>query len=191
MNPAKSKIQPPKPFYCKIDPRDKCAPVMIPKIEYQYVAVMNPEVVFRGNVVVIPKCALFFLTDKELKLFVTIMEREREIGECDYTVSDFAKMLQISTSTASTLLYKLRKFGLLLEKQDNRKGNGRLRKINYKALQRLNDLFDGEDIALYHKFRSICTKFDIANMTKKDIENVYGDAVLHPDHDPEEEEEYD
>ena len=90
--------------------------------------------------------------------------------------------------TVYTVLNNLKKMGIVYE---DRKGWDVLRAIDFEAVQHLNDLVAVEDRGVYIKLRKHVKYRNISKLTKKDIEKCYDLRILPPDHDSEEEEEYD
>lgn len=121
----------------------------------------------------------------------TILEETNDNGECALSVKELATKIRISVPTISTCLYALRKIGLLLETPDGKRGGGRIRKLNYLAIQHLNNLVEDEDPGIYPRIRKATRKINILHLTKSDIKGAYDHQVLEPGHDPAEEEEYD
>ena len=80
---------------------------------------------------------------------------------------------------------------MLQEAPNGHRGAGRIRKLNYTAIQHLNDLVEGEDSGIYTRIRTATRKTSIMSLTKDDIKNAYDNHVLEPGHDLAEEEEYD
>ena len=139
----------------------------------------------------IPKVLIYYLTHNELMIVSTILEETNEYGECASSVKELATKIKISTPTVSSCLYSLRKVGLLQEAPNGQRGAGRIRKLNYTAIQHLNDLVEGEDSGIYTRIRKATRKTNIMSLTKDDIKNAYDNHVLEPGHDLAEEEEYD
>lgn len=163
----------------------------MPKVKYQVQASVEAEEVFHGMVIPIPKVLIYFLNKNELMVISTIIEDTNEKGECALSVKELAVKMKISVPTLSNCLYALRKIGLLLETPNGKRGGGRIRKLNFPALQHLNDLVEDEDPGIFTRIRKATRKTNILNLTKADIKNAYDNHVLEPDHDPIEEEEYD
>lgn len=187
----KAKITEPKKIVVKIDPQEMRSGIVIPKVVYEVQASVEKEQVFHGMMLPIPRVLLYYLTKKELMIVSVIMEQTYEQGECIMSVADISKRAFIAKPAVSNVLYTLRKMGLLQESPNGKRGAGRLRKINYETLQYLNDLVEGEDPGIYPRLRRNTRKKDIMSLTKEDVQNAYDHYVLPPDHDPEEEEEYD
>lgn len=189
--PSKAKLSKPEPILVKIDPQELKAGIVLPKVKYQILATVEEEEVFQGMVLPIPKVLLFYLTHNELLLVSTILEETSEHEICALSVKELSVRMSISIPSVSTSLYSLRKMGLLLEAPNGQRGAGRIRKINYKTIQHLNDLVEGEDTGIFARIRKAARKTDIMHLTKTDIQNAYDNKVLPPNHDPAEEEEYD
>lgn len=181
----------PKPFKIKIDPKEFYGLISLPRIEYEVSAFVERDDVFEGEIVTIPRILIFFLTHTELKLFVYILEESIREGECRSTLKELSKKLKLSIPSISNAFYDMRKMGLLFEGPNGMRGGGRTKKINFKAVQHLNDLLEGENPDVYSRIRKASRKTDILKMTKADIHKGYDNHVLTPNHDPEEEEEYD
>lgn len=187
----RAKLPPPETVVIKVDPRDIANNLVFPKIKYEISASVECETVFTGRILPIPKVLLFYLTHKELLIFVTIMEEVNKNGECELSVKEMAKKTKISIPTLSTCLYNMRKVGLLLERPNGHRGSGRIRRINYQTVQHLNDLVEGEDLGVYVRIRKATRKTVIDNLTKSDIKGAYDNFVINPEDDPIEAEEYD
>ncbi|MDE6023725.1 MAG: hypothetical protein K2G13_09525 [Muribaculaceae bacterium] len=188
--PQRAKLPPPEPITIMVNPKDLKGGIVLPKIKYQVIATVETEEVFKGMVLPIPKVLIYFLNHNELMIVSTILEECTETGECSLSVQQLATKIKISIPTLTNCLYALRKVGLLLESPNGKRGAGRIRKLNYKAIQHLNDLVEGEDSGIYARIRKAVRKINIMNLTKNDIKQAYDHQVLEPDHDPAEEEEY-
>lgn len=189
--PQRAKLGKPDPIIIKIDPLMLKSGIVLPKVKYEVIATVDTEQVFHGMVLPIPKVLIYFLNHNELLTIATILEESTEQGECNLTVKELGKKMHLTTPTMTAALYSLRKIGLLLEQPNGAKGNGRIRKLNYPAIQHLNDLAEGEDWGVFTRIRKATRKVNIMNLTKEDIHAAYDNHVLPPDHDPAEEEEYD
>lgn len=187
----KSQLGKPKPIVIKLDPRQLKGGLSLPKISYQIIASVEEEEVYNGMVIPLPRVLIYYLTRNELLLVTIIFEQTRDFGDCRLTVKELSARLGLSIPTISNTLYALRKISLLQEMPDGRRGSGRIRKLNYKTIQHLNDLCEDEDWGIYARIRSATRKTDILHMTKEDVRNAYNNKVLEPGHDPAEEEEYD
>lgn len=188
--PQRAKLPPPEPINIILDPKDLKGGIVLPKIRYQVIASVETEEVFQGMVLPIPKVLIYFLNHNELMIVSMILEESTETGECALSVQQLAVKIKISIPTLTNCLYSLRKVGLLLESPNGKRGAGRIRKLNYKAIQHLNDLVEGEDPGIYARIRKAVRKINIMNLTKDDIKQAYDHQVLEPGHDPAEEEEY-
>ena len=180
-----------EPIIVKINPKELRNGIVMPKIKYEIVATIEHEEAFSGMVLPIPKVLIYFLNNNELKVVSTIIEETNETGECALTVREIAIKMQLSPPTVSGALYSLRKMGLLVEISNGERGNGKIRTLNYATVQHLNDLVEGEDPGIYSRIRKATRKTVILNLTREDVVKAYDRYVLPPDHDPEEEEEYD
>lgn len=189
--PQKAILAKLEPIIIKIDPKQLKTGIVLPKVKYQVLASVENELVFNGMVLPIPKVLIYYLTHNELMIVSTILEETNEYGECASSVKELATKIKISTPTVSSCLYSLRKVGLLQEAPNGQRGAGRIRKLNYTAIQHLNDLVEGEDSGIYTRIRKATRKTNIMNLTKDDIKNAYDNHVLEPGHDLAEEEEYD
>lgn len=189
--PQKTILAKPEPIVIKIDPKQLKTGIVLPKVKYQVLASVENELVFNGMVLPIPKVLIYYLTHNELMIVSTILEETNEYGECASSVKELATKIKISTPTVSSCLYSLRKVGLLQEAPNGKRGAGRIRKLNYTAIQHLNDLVEGEDSGIYTRIRKATRKTNIMSLTKDDIKNAYDNHVLEPGHDLAEEEEYD
>ena len=184
-------MPPPEPIIIKLDPKQLRGGIVLPKVKYQILASVETEEVFNGMVIPVPKVLIYFLNKNELMVVSTILEETNEKGECALSVKELAIRVKISVPTLSNCLYSLRKIGLLLEVPNGKRGGGRIRKLNYPAIQHLNDLAEEEDPGIYARIRKATRKVNILNLTKEDIKKGYDNYVLEPGHDPAEEEEYD
>lgn len=189
--PKKSQIPKQETIVVKIDPMQLKTGIVLPKVKYEVLATVEEEQVFHGMVLPIPRVLLYYLNRHELMVVATIIEKTNETGICASTLKDMSTKLKVSVPSLSNCLFSLRKVGLLLEEPNGKRGGGRLRKLNYEAIQHLNDLVEGEDPGIYTRIRKATRKIDITHLTKEDINKAYDNKVLQPDHDPAEEEEYD
>ena len=180
-----------EPIVIHVNPRDIEGCLQIPKITYRVMRTMKPENVFTGMIIPMPRVLIYYLNHTELMIMSAILEDTLEFGECNATITEFATKYKMAVPTISNALYSLRLAGLIVETPNGRKGCGRNRKINFKAIQHLNDLVLGENPDVYYRIRKATRKRAIINLTKKDIHNAYDNKILAPDHDPAEEEEYD
>lgn len=186
----KARIPTAEPIIIKIDQKSLRAGLVLPRVEYEVVARFESEEIFHGMVIPIPRVLVNFLTNGELKIVVNIMEESNRNGECKLTVMELAARNSLSATAVSNHLYNLRKMGLLRERSNGIKGAGRFREINYKTVQHLNDLVEGEDPGIYARIRKAIRKKEISNITRGDLKMAYDTQVLPPGHDPAEEEEY-
>lgn len=189
--PQRAILSKPDPIIVKIDPMMLRSGIVLPKVKYEVVATMDSEQVFQGMVLPIPKVLIYFLNRNEMLVMTTILEASIDTGDCAFTTKELSKKIHITLPTLTAALYSLRKIGLLLEQPNGNRGNGRIRKLNYEAIQHLNDLVEGEDVDVFVRIRKATKKVNIMNLTKSDIHNAYDNYALPPDHDPAEEEEYD
>lgn len=188
--PNRAKLPPPEPVVIKLDPKLLRGGIVLPKVKYEILATVETEEVFDGMVIPMPKVLIYFLSKNELMVVSTIMEEANENGECALSVQELAIKMRLSVPTLSNCLYSLRKIGLLLETPNGKRGGGRIRQLNYPAIQHLNDLVEEEDPGIYARIRKATRKINILNLTKDDVKNAYDTHVLEPGHDPAEEEEY-
>ena len=189
--PKKSQLPKPELITIKFDPLAKQQEIVMPKINYSVIATVDTEPKFTGEITPIPTILIHFLTHTELKIFSIILEDTYRKGQCCLTVQEIAVRIATTAATISTSLYRMRMRDLLLETPNGLRGSGKIRSINFKALQYLNDLVDGEDPGIYSRIARATLKKSILSLTKEDIRNAYDNKVLPPDHDPAEEEEYD
>lgn len=187
----KAHLEKPKPVLIEIDPTENWQGIAVPKIEYRVVAEVGMEEVFTGMVLPIPRALLYFLSHSELMVLSVILEESFRTEGCFLTTKEIAKRIKASAPTVTNTLCSLRQMGILLERGNGQAGSGRIRKVNYKAVQTLNDLVQGEDPGIYSRIRKATRKKDIRLITKDDLQQAYDTHVLPPDHDPAEEEEYD
>ena len=188
--PNRAKLPPPEPVVIKLDPKLLRGGIVLPKVKYEILATVETEEVFDGIVIPMPKVLIYFLSKNELMVVSTIMEEANENGECALSVQELAIKMRLSVPTLSNCLYSLRKIGLLLETPNGKRGGGRIRQLNYPAIQHLNDLVEEEDPGIYARIRKATRKINILNLTKDDVKSAYDTHVLEPGHDPAEEEEY-
>lgn len=188
--PNRAKLPPPEPVVIKLDPKLLRGGIVLPKVKYEILATVETEEVFDGMVIPMPKVLIYFLSKNELMVVSTIMEEANENGECALSVQELAIKMRLSIPTLSNSLYSLRKIGLLLETPNGKRGGGRIRQLNYPAIQHLNDLVEKEDPGIYARIRKATRKINILNLTKDDVKSAYDTHVLEPGHDPAEEEEY-
>lgn len=188
--PNRAKLPPPEPVVIKLDPKLLRGGIVLPKVKYEILATVETEEVFDGMVIPMPKVLIYFLSKNELMVVSTIMEEANENGECALSVQELAIKMRLSVPTLSNCLYSLRKIGLLLETPNGKRGGGRIRQLNYPAIQHLNDLVEEEDPGIYARIRKATRKINILNLTKEDVKSAYDTHVLEPGHDPAEEEEY-
>lgn len=189
--PQKAILTKPEPIVIKIDQKQLKAGIVLPKVKYQVLATIENEQVFNGMVLPVPRVLIYYLTHNELLIVSTILEETNEYGECASSVKELSTKIKVSVPTVSACLYSLRKVGLLQEVPNGKRGGGRIRKLNYTAIQYLNDLVEGENPGIYARIRKATRKTNIMNLTKEDIKNAYDNQILEPGHDPAEEEEYD
>lgn len=189
--PQRAILAKPEPINIKIDPKQLKTEIVLPKVKYQILAEVENEQVFHGMVLPVPKVLIYYLTHNELLIVSTILEETSEYGECASSIKELSTKIKVSIPTVSSCLYSLRKVGLLQEEPNGKRGGGRIRKLNYAAIQYLNDLVEGENPGIYARIRKATRKTCIMNLTKEDIKNAYDNHVLEPGHDPVEEEEYD
>ena len=187
--PQRAKLPQPEPIVITLDPKQLRGGITLPKVKYQVLATVETEEVFNGMVLPIPKVLIYFLSRNELMVLATILEETNETGDCSLSVKELAIKIKISIPTLSACLYSLRKIGLLLETPDGKRGGGRIRTLNYPAIQHLNDLVENEDPGIYARIRKATRKINILNLTKDDIKGAYDYQVLERDHDPDEDEE--
>lgn len=188
--PNRAKLPPPEPVVIKLDPKLLRGGIVLPKVKYEILATVETEEVFDGMVIPMPKVLIYFLSKNDLMVVSTIMEEANENGECALSVQELAIKMRLSVPTLSNCLYSLRKIGLLLETPNGKRGGGRIRQLNYPAIQHLNDLVEEEDPGIYARIRKATRKINILNLTKDDVKSAYDTHVLEPGHDPAEEEEY-
>lgn len=188
--PNRAKLPPPEPVVIKLDPKLLRGGIVLPKVKYEILVTVETEEVFDGMVIPMPKVLIYFLSKNELMVVSTIMEEANENGECALSVQELAIKMRLSVPTLSNCLYSLRKIGLLLETPNGKRGGGRIRQLNYPAIQHLNDLVEEEDPGIYARIRKATRKINILNLTKDDVKSAYDTHVLEPGHDPAEEEEY-
>jgi len=187
----RSQLPKPKPITIKFDPRKKIQDIVMPEFKYVVMAEVEMKPQFTGEITPMPTVMLFFLSQLELKVFSIILEDYYRKGTCDMTIKQMSVKILRNFPCISRVLGSLRQRGLLLEAPCGLPGARKSRIINFKAIQHLNDLVQDEDPGVYSRIRRATRKTNILNLTKEDIRNGYDNKVLPPDHDPEEEEEYD
>ena len=188
--PKKSQVPKPNPITIKFNPAKKYDSIVMPKIKYEIVATAEMKTKFTGEITPIPTVLLYILSYNELKLFSAIMDSHYKYGKCTLTMDELAMRMRSTRPSINSALCTMRTRGLLLEEPYGR-GNRKARMLNFKAIQHISKLVDGEDPRIYARIASSTRKTDIMSLTKEDIRNAYDNKVLHPDHDPAEEEEYD
>lgn len=163
--------------------------IKIPKFKYK-VAVddVSMQTAFTGNVIGLPTVLIFYLHANELKVVCVILQEIMERGACILTYQQFSIRLCISLPTLYQTMRKLRTMNVI---EELRKGWKVRRWLNFEAIQHLNDLVDTEDRGIYPRLRRKCKSKSIKKINEEDIKAVYDQYVLPPDHDIEEEEEYD
>lgn len=189
--PQKSQLDKPAPIIVKINPSELKNGIVVPEVKYEVIATVEEKQVFHGMVLPIPRVLIYYLKHHELMVVSTIIEETNETGTCALSVKELATRLKISIPSLSNCMYSLRKVGLLQEMPNGKRGGGKLRQLNYDAIQHLNDLVEGEDPGIYARIRKASKKIDITHLTKNDVQGAYDNKILAPDHDPAEEEEYD
>lgn len=188
--PRKAILEAPKPIQVEIDPLSKKETILMPEITYTVVASAEMKPKFTGAITPLPTVLINFLTYNELKIMAIILEESYRTGRCALSVLEMATRIASTPPTVSSALASMRKRGLLLEVPSGIKA-GRIRQINFKTIQHLNDLVEGEDPGVYARICKATRRTAIENLTKADIHKAYDNKVLPPDHDPAEEEEYD
>ena len=189
--PRKAILEDPKPIKVQIDPLSKKETIMMPEITYVVVPSVEMKPKFTGAITPMPTVLINLLTHLQLKIITIILEESYRNGRCTLTIEEIALRLATTHQTVSNALKSLRKRGLLLEVPYNNKRIGKLRELNFKTIQHVNDLVEGEDPGVYARINKATRRTAIENLTKEDIRNAYDNKVLPPDHDPAEEEEYD
>lgn len=188
--PKKAKLGKPKPIVIKIDPTEQRQGIVLPEVTYKVAVEVEQKEVFCGMVVPIPRVLLYFLNHMELMVVSSILEDSINGEGCALSAKDIGARLKISAPTIHNTFYTLRKLGLLLEQPNGKKGTGKIRKLNYEAIQHLNDLVEDEDASVIFRLRKATRIIDITHLTKESVQAAYDNVALAPDHDPAEEEEY-
>lgn len=165
--------------------------LVMPEISYEVVANTEMKEVFTGEITPMPTALIFYLNHVELMIVTVLMDEMMKNGGCSLAVKDIAKRICVTDVTINNAMVSLRKSGLLIEKKNGMKGNGKIRSVNYEALQHLNDVLEGENPGIYARIRRNMRKRNILNITKEDVWKAYNNKILPPEHDPIEEEEYD
>ena len=189
--PRKAFLEAPKPIKVQIDPLSKKETIMMPEITYVVVPSIEMQPKFTGAITPMPTVLINLLTHLELKIITLILEESYKTGRCTLTMENIATRLATTHQSISNALKSLRKRGLLLEMKSDNKRCGKLRELNFKTIQHVNDLVEGEDPGVYARINRATRRTALENLTKEDIRNAYDNKVLPPDHDPAEEEEYD
>lgn len=162
--------------------------ISIPKIKYRVIAEAEDEEVFKGMVVPLPTVLIHFLMSNELKIVSAIIEDSIAEGDCALTYKELKLRLNISVPSIASAMKRLRLMGIVSEGHTK---TTRVRHIDYKVVQHLNDLVEGEAPGVMERIRNITRKHRIIDIKKADILKAYDERLLPPDHDPEEEEIYD
>lgn len=160
----------------------------VPDIEYKVVAQSVLKTAFTGNVTPIPTVLIFYLNPDELLVAATIIQETMENGVCSLRKKAMGIRLKLTLRTITEALYHLKKMGIV--RQMGRGWNYRWA-IDYSAVQHLNDLLVNEDRGIYRRLRGKCKLKNIKNINKDDLGKAYDRYVLPPNHDIEDEEEYD
>lgn len=180
---------PPKKKVIRFNPnRIQKTDIKIPNFNYEVIATAEEKTTFTGHVTIIPTVLIFYLHAHELKVAATIMQEIMENGQCLLTTKQFCVRLKISIPTLYATMKHLRRLHVITEQRNGWKIQ---RGIDFKAVQHLNDIVSIEDRGIYTRLRAKCKDKNIEHITKDDIKAVYDQYVLPPDHDIEEEEEYD
>lgn len=188
--PKKAKLAKPKPITIKIDPTEQRQGIVLPEVTYKVSVEVEQKEVFCGMVVPIPRVLLYFLNHMELMVVSIILEDSINGEGCTLSAKEIAKRIKVCDPTIHNTFYVLRKLGLLLEQPNGKKGTGKIRKLNYAAIQHLNDLVEGEDASVIFRLRKATRTIDVNHLTKESVRAAYDNVALAPDHDPAEEEEY-
>ena len=187
----KALIKREEPVVIEVDPHELRSQIVVPRIQYRIVASFTNEVVFTGMVMPMPKVLMFFLTHPELLVVAKIIDETSHRTECTLSIKDFSISAKMAYAKISAAMHSLKRMGLMLEASAGTRRAGKNRKLNYEAIQHLNDLVEGEDPGIYSRIRRATRKRNIMGLTKEDVRGAYDNYVLEPGHDPEEEEEYD
>jgi hypothetical protein len=116
---------------------DQSDEIVVPKLKYKYVPVVENEVKMKGAVLPMPVAAMEYLNSIELKLFYLIMRMEKEHTACYLDTGEIAVILDSSRGTVYNVCNRLGRMGVITE----RKKRGVLvRNINYKIMQILSDM---------------------------------------------------
>lgn len=171
-----------------IPQRFQNVPLKVPKIEYKVVAQPVLKTAFTGHVTAIPTVLIFYLNSIEFKVVATIIQETMETGMCILTAEQMATRLKSTKHTIYDTIYHLRKMGVIYQ---YKQGYKVVKVIDFKAVQKLNDLLLYEDRGMYRRLRTKMRYRDINHITQDDLKKAYDLHVLPIDHDIEEEEEYD
>lgn len=163
--------------------------IKIPKLNYKVVVDdVSMQTAFTGNVIGLPTVLVFYLHASELKVVCVILQEIMERGACILTYQQLSKRLCISLPTLYQTMKNLKRMHII---DELRKGWKIRRWLDFQAIQHLNDLVDIEDRGIYPRLRRKCRNRNIGKITEDDVRSAYDQYVLPPDHDIEEEEEYD
>lgn len=173
----------------KIPPeKDLRMPISIPKVKYAVVKQSVLQTAFTGNVTVIPTVLVFYLRPSELRVVTTIIQETMENGVCELTAPQFCIRLKMSHPTFVKAMYNLTKMHVVYQERHGWKW---VRAVDFNSVQHLNDVLAAEDRGVYTRLRTRCKNKNINNIGQDDLNRIYDQHVLSPDHDIEEEEEYD
>lgn len=162
--------------------------ISVPKLEYKVVAQPTLETQFVGNVTAIPTVFIHYLNQAELRTVAVILQETVEAGACALTMKQISVRLGMDLKRFYNEMHHLRRMGVIIE---HREEHSVIRAINFKAAQHLDDLLAEEDRGIYRRLRKKLRYKNISNITRDDLQKAYNKYVLPPNHDIEEEEEYD
>jgi hypothetical protein len=163
--------------------------IQIPRIDYKVIADVTMQTAFNGMITPIPTVLIHHLRPLELLFVAVVIEDTIEHGECFLKHQDFADRMGVALPTVSATKSRLKKMEVItIEK---RADSRYICKINWDAVNNLDQLMQKEPRAIMARVRNTSRKRKISNMTRSDIESAYTERVLPPDHDPREEETYD
>ena len=116
---------------------DEDGTVVMPKIQYKAVKYVDSEKKFEGEITPIPSVLIEYLDKVELKVFAHIMRQLRENGACIVRLQTMGTQMQLSNVTIANATSRLRQMGFIYYENAGHKRN---KKIDFDAIQSLNDL---------------------------------------------------
>ena len=163
--------------------------IQIPKINYKVIADVSMQTAFNGMITPIPTVLIHHLRPLEMLFVAVIIEDTIEHGECFLKQEEFAFRMGVTLPTISNTKSNLKKMGVITV--ERRSDKRYVYKINWEAVNNLDELMQNEPRAIMARVRHTSKKRKISNMDRSDIESAYTERILPPGHDPREEETYD